>query len=330
MTDPGDRSIVVRCLGSFSLQLNGQPVERWRAGKARSLFQFLLMNREQVVLKERLYEALWPGADEASPTSLRVAVHGVRRILSAPFDEGTAPVRLTFEDVGYMLSTTDVWVDVDEFAAACTDGRIGTAHGDHEAAAAAYRRAVELYRGDFLAQNNSDWMEEFRQWNRTCLLKALAALRSHALRQGDTDAAAMWCRRTLDVDPYHEDSYRILIADHFTRGEPGQAKLWYELCRRRLNELGATPDRTTRMVFSRTLELGRERRLPGKLSTVPATARHPAHLQHQEPPTATSGSGASSRFRRHPDMGRKGPAFDPDRMRDTRSRSQYHRERPHE
>ncbi len=249
-------AVVVRCLGTFSLTLHGKPVERWRAGKSRNLFQFLLMNRGQVMLKERLHDLLWPAAEGSSATSLRVAVHALRRILDAESEGGNAPLHVSFEDVGYVLSGHDVWVDVDAFGAACDEGRVASARGDGEGAVAAYRRAVDLYSGDFLAQEDADWVEEVRQWNRTCLLQALSTLRDDALRRGDTDIAADLSCRTLQVDPYHEDSYRTLITEHASRGERGQAKRWYELCRRRLGELAVAPDRATRTALAEAVGLG--------------------------------------------------------------------------
>jgi len=252
-TDEPNAAVVVRCLGTFSLTVHGQPVERWRAGKTRNLFHYLLMNRGQVVLKTRLQEVLWPEHDGSSSTSLRVAVHALRRILDSPLGDPTAPVQVAYQDMGYMLSMDDVWVDVEQFAAACAEGHAAESHGDRRAAVEAYHRAVGLYTGDFLAQDEADWAQEYRQWNRTRVLQALSFLRNEAIRRGDVSEAAQWSQATLEIDQYHENSYRTLMSVHASRGERGQVKLWYELCARRLEELSVDPEPTTSAIYARAL-----------------------------------------------------------------------------
>ena len=73
-------AVVVRCFGAFEVYLAGEPVLSWHAGKARNLFQYLLLNRGRIVRRETLFAALWPGSSWSSAAkSLKVAVHAVRR-----------------------------------------------------------------------------------------------------------------------------------------------------------------------------------------------------------------------------------------------------------
>jgi DNA-binding SARP family transcriptional activator len=230
-------AVEVHCLGPFSVTVNGHAVDHWRAGKARSLFQFLLANRGQVMTKERLEEVLWP-VHGGSSSSLRVAVHALRKVIGQSDPESETPLRVEYRDVGYVLEADDVRIDVDEFEAAVRAGRRAQADGDEDAARAAFTRAVDLYTGDFLVQDDAEWVLEFREWSRSLMLEALAALREDAMRRRDAAAVAEWSRSILRLDPYHEPSYRSLMSVHARRGERGQAKVWFELCQRRLAELG--------------------------------------------------------------------------------------------
>src|SRR2546429_2971538 len=72
--------VTVQCLGTFAVTVRGTPIRRWQAGKARALFQYLLLRRGTPVPRGTLLEALWPDADTS--LSLRVAVHALRQILA--------------------------------------------------------------------------------------------------------------------------------------------------------------------------------------------------------------------------------------------------------
>ncbi len=251
--DTRTAAVSVRCLGTFSLLINGRPVQRWRAGKTRAFFQLLLVNRGRVVLKDRLEEVLWPGMDSSASVSLRVAVHALRRILDAPPEALAAPVRITFQDIGYVLEAEDIWVDVEEFGGLCARAEAALRRGDQGAAVETYAAAVELYAGDFLPHDDSDWVQEYRQWNRSHMLQALRVLQADAFARRDNAAVGRWCQRALDVDPYHEQTYQMLMSLHAQRGERGQVRRWYELCERRLHELAVVPDQTTKILYTRAM-----------------------------------------------------------------------------
>ncbi|WP_283138070.1 AfsR/SARP family transcriptional regulator [Rhizohabitans arisaemae] len=240
-------TVVARCMGQFRLVINDQQVAHWRAGKARALFQYLLINRGRLVHRDRLQEVLWPDSCDRGSSSLKVAVHAVRRILASyGADEDFT---LVHQDHGYLLRAEGVWVDVDEFERAFQRGRLAWVAKDHLQALEWFRRAAELYTGDFLAGETGDWINEQRQWIRGIGQRALTTLRADALEREDWPEAMHWCRRILDLDPYHEDTYQTLMMMHGELGELGRVRDWYELCRIRLrNDLGIEPtDRTERI-----------------------------------------------------------------------------------
>ncbi|WP_405996962.1 hypothetical protein [Streptomyces sp. NBC_00829] len=65
MTSHPPARAVVRCLGNVSLMGRGSPVRRWRAGKARDLFLYLLVNRGRPVDRDELHGALWPDRERS-------------------------------------------------------------------------------------------------------------------------------------------------------------------------------------------------------------------------------------------------------------------------
>ncbi|WP_225821736.1 AfsR/SARP family transcriptional regulator [Streptomyces naphthomycinicus] len=251
-----EATVEVRCLGDFSVTLDGRPVLKWRAGKARHLFQYLVMNRGRLMLREHLYEALWPG-NEWSPgsSSLKVAMHALRQVLRTEEDRaGQAAVTIEYRDHGYILHADRVWVDAEEMEHHLERGALVERHGDSTSAADHYRRSVALYRGEFLPGETTDWVTEQRQWTRSTVLRALHRLRELALHDAEHAAATEYCRQILDVDPYQEEAYQTLMYVHGTRGELGSVKSWHDVCARRLSQgLDAQPAPRTRRLLDDAL-----------------------------------------------------------------------------
>jgi two-component SAPR family response regulator len=245
-------AVVVRCLGGFSVVTHDGPVTRWSAGKARGLFQYLVIHRERPVLRDRLHEVLWPGGPwSPRSSSLKVAVHALRQVLESPAGAPRVEVRLS--EYGYLLHADDIWVDLEDFEATVDAADALDAH-DHEGALRLYRRAADLYGGDFLDGEAADWVIERREWARSKALRALTALRDDAYRRQEPAQVIEWCRRILRIDPYQEATYRALMLTHGRLGELGLVRSWHEMCVRRLREdLAVEPEPDTHQVFDRVM-----------------------------------------------------------------------------
>ncbi|MEU5259623.1 BTAD domain-containing putative transcriptional regulator [Amycolatopsis sp. NPDC021455] len=247
MRNDGDSAVTVRCFGAFEVSLAGEPVTCWHAGKARNLFQYLLFNRGRIVRREKLYETLWPGA-APSASSLKVAAHAIRRTFAGH------PLEIAGRAHGYRLVAEDLWLDVDEFDAALREAHAAESRGARAEAVACYRRAADLYAGDFLPGETGDWVEQQREYYRTRALYALGSLRADALRRGDDAEAVELCHRILEIDPYQEEVYQTLMVLHARRGELGQVRNWHRMCTRRLrHDLDTAPTETTSRIFARAV-----------------------------------------------------------------------------
>jgi two-component SAPR family response regulator len=269
-------SIEVRCLGTFQLLIGDRPVHRWRAGKARNLFQFLLLNRGRIVSRTILNESLWPDAEYlGQSSSLKVAVHMLRRILAEHSDllaerDGNgggraarnprSSLELVTQENGYLLEAHNVWSDTEAFGTRIEQAKSAHRRGDLEQAQAGYRAALDLYGGDYLPDVRLDWAAAEREWLRGRALFALRYLVRAHLRSADDLAVIDGCHRILGIEPYHEETYRTLIGVHGALGQFAQARRWYELCVRRLwNELRVRPAAAT----TRTFELAMRGQLVG-------------------------------------------------------------------
>ncbi|MGW5229310.1 AfsR/SARP family transcriptional regulator [Nocardia niigatensis] len=254
MSASGERSVHVKLLGEFVISAPGEGCVRWRASKARSLFGVLLVNRNIVVGKERLRELLWPDIEGPS-TSLKVAVHTLRRTLDDHLGTDRGHLRVEFRDFGYIMDASDdVFVDFHEFERFTKAAREAAVRGLREEALDLYRRAAALYSGEFLSGESDSWVIEHRHWLRSMILSVLDVLAEYAFEAGEFADAADACRRTLAIDSVNEAAFRRLMMIHARRGELQQAEQWYALCAQRLREqFEVDPGHDTRSLRRRVL-----------------------------------------------------------------------------
>ncbi|MFD3675930.1 BTAD domain-containing putative transcriptional regulator [Streptomyces sp. NPDC058613] len=266
----------VRFLGDFELTVNGARVERWRAGKARGLFQYLVVHRGQMLTRDRLYESLWPGTDSTAGSSLKVAAHALRRVLDAhPDHPGDSGIRLVYRDFGYVLHVNGLWSDLDRFQELVHTGLRASVARDAPLARTRLRAALDLYGGEFLRGESADWVVEQREYLRALALRALGVLRTDAEAREDSVELIELCMRTLEIDRHHEETYRALMSAHGRRGELACVRRWYELCARRMrDELAVAPGHETQLLL-RTLipAAGRPAAPEAAPSSAPATVR---------------------------------------------------------
>lgn len=251
-----DARIRVSCLGGFGFTNTGRPTDPWKPSRIRTLFAYLLINRNKVVLKEKLHHLLWPATPyDTEASGLKVTVHALRRALEARAGDADGAFDLSYQDYGYVLRIGGaVWFDVDEFEALANQTRIAEACNEVTTVNELCERAAAVYRGDFLAGENGEWVTEQREWLRSIALRVMHLLTRNAMTRGDTASATEHCRRTLDIDPCDEEAYRTLMLVHARRGELGQVKRWHDLCTRRLSEhLDIAPAEATDRLLHRAL-----------------------------------------------------------------------------
>ncbi|WP_176710463.1 AfsR/SARP family transcriptional regulator [Micromonospora sediminicola] len=251
--------ISVSTFGTFELAFDDRPVQRWQAGKARNLLQFLLLRPGRIVSRDMLYESLWPGVPwSGGSSSLKVAAHMLRNVLEQPQGErrpAEAPtLRLLTRGPGYLLEVEGVEVDFETFIHHVDTAHAAQLRNDRAAAARHYRQAAWAYHGDFLPDVAYEWAAAHREWLRSRLLCALAFLTETTILRRDHVGVIRWCQRMLEVEPFHEEAYRLLMLVHAHLGQLTQVRRWYGLCAHRLRDhLQTAPDPTTQRLYARAI-----------------------------------------------------------------------------
>jgi len=234
--------LVVRC---------GEAVVPVPAGKQRAVLAALLLNANRVVAVEELAETLW-GA--TPPPSARVTVQNyVVRLRKALGDESRS--RIGTRPRGYVISVAAGELDMTRFDLLLGAARQAARDGSWETAAARARAALALWRGEPLADVESDLLA-LRDVPR------LADLRLQALETGiDADLhlgrhaeVTGELRRLVAAHPLREHLHALLMLALYREGRQAEALAAYQAARGVLiEELGTEPGRELRRLHEQIL-----------------------------------------------------------------------------
>jgi DNA-binding SARP family transcriptional activator len=242
--------MAVRMLGAFDLSINGRRVTQWRGQRTRSLMQFLATHRLRSVSRDELVAAVWPDVDEDSGRHrLHQGIYELRSTLRAA-DPDCSPIICVDGTYGFDRQVP-IWVDVeqfDELASAAMRSIMEQRPGE---AIEVSRKALELYRGDFLSQaTDADWATSER--NRLCARFLLLSVKLGELltRRGDYRAALAVLDPVLLMEPWNEDATVLKMRCYAKVGAQSLAASAYRSCVEALSsEFGIKPAARTVRVY---------------------------------------------------------------------------------
>jgi DNA-binding SARP family transcriptional activator len=244
----------VQMLGTFRVWRGPQEIHarEWQREKARQLFQLLLTYRGQWVQREQICAWLWPDADlEAAERQFKVTLNALNAALEPTRPPRIAPFFIRRQGLAYSFAPSyGVWIDVDEFELRAAAGAAGE---DPDFSRRNAQIAVQLYRGDYLAESLYDaWTTEERE---RLLARYLAVTVSYAQRlsdEGDQAEAVQLCEQVLRRDRCYEEAYQTLMRAHARAGSRSQALRSYSRCAQALaDELGMEPLPETVALYER-------------------------------------------------------------------------------
>ena len=130
---------------------------RLGGAKQRALLALLLLRANHVVPAERLIDELWSDdPPETAAKALQVYVSQLRKVLEPGRASGSASAVLLTRAPGYLLRLEPGQLDLHRFEELVAEGRAARASGDVERAADLFRGALELWRGQPLADLQSE------------------------------------------------------------------------------------------------------------------------------------------------------------------------------
>jgi DNA-binding SARP family transcriptional activator/Tfp pilus assembly protein PilF len=278
-------------LGPLLIRRGGRAVPVPR-GRQRDVLAALLLADGQVVSVDHLAEVLW---GEQPPPSAEMTVRNyVHRLRQALGDAGRA--RISTHPHGYLLTVGEDELDVRRFEALLRAALAQARDRHWPAAAGQAAHALALWRGEPLADTESDLLA-IREKPRLAELRLQAAetWADALLHLGRHAEVTAELERLTAAYPLRERLHGLLMLARYRAGQPAEALAAYRDARRALvSELGVEPGAELRELHQRILarDPGLARPGPGPVAeggSGPANAREPAPAVPRELPGAVRG-----------------------------------------
>jgi len=240
-------SLRIRLLGGLLLESNGRILPRIPSRPGRSLFAYLVVNRDRQVTRDLLAGLFWPDMpDNQARRRLSQALWHVQSMLT---EAGLAePYLITTPSAVRFNPNSSYWLDVDVFEGATET--LTDAEPAKQTDGRALAEAVELYRGDLLAGFYDNWIFAEQQRLRELYHRALVQLSRVHKGKGEFEDALIYARRLALLEPLREDVHRDVMRLCVLAGRPNDALLQYEVAFTALaDELGTEPEEATTRLF---------------------------------------------------------------------------------
>jgi DNA-binding SARP family transcriptional activator len=240
-------SLKIKLFGEFGVWRGEEPIEgeEWGGQKPRSLLKLLLTRPGRAFSKDEILEALWPGrTPEASDRRLRITVSQLRRVLEPELGRGSESSYVLSQRPGYAFDQrADCEVDAWKFEEHRRRAEAAQEAGELNDAICEYRQALDLARGEFLAEEPyEDWAMEARKEWQEHELAALSGLAECLALEGRYSEAIEASERALALDEYRDDLHRRLMLYHYCAGEQSLSlRAYRDYARVLKEELGAAP-----------------------------------------------------------------------------------------
>ena len=235
--------IKVCALGAGQVWRDGQLlslIDWGRSINARDLLFFLLENSPR--RKEEIGAQFWPNLSPGRMTSsFHTAKYRVRRALGVDW--------VLYDNDRYMINPAFITYDVADFRRLTANGMQLPLNGERRDL---LRQALQLYVGDYLADNSAEWILSVRQALQARFFDVLKVLLADLSSRQEFHEGLMWCQRGLEINYYHEDLHRMAMRCLMALDRATEALAHYETASRRFaEELGTPPEPETAKLASR-------------------------------------------------------------------------------
>jgi two-component SAPR family response regulator len=231
-----------------------------RSYRIWDLFKYLVTYRDKGILPEVILENLWPGQEFSDPKrALRTPIYRLRQLLTHPTADNNSNNVITFSQGCYKWDTNaDYLLDVQEFEALCQRGRM-IAENNPAAAIEAFKKAVSLYKGDYLPEClYYEWALPVRNYYRRIFLQSSLYLCRLLKNAGRHSEIIEVCESVFHVEPFEEEFHLYFLESQMVMEKIQEARSHYEyVTSLHYRELGIKPSPAMRNLY-RQLKTGSE------------------------------------------------------------------------
>jgi DNA-binding SARP family transcriptional activator len=217
---------------------------KWLQQRPGHVLKYLVCERNRVVHAEEIAEALWPGAGPTALNNVRHFIHSLRDKLEPDRPKRAPSSFIAAVQGGYAIDRRRVQIDADDFEEAAKNGIAAARRGAIAEAEAELGKALELYRGDFLADEPyAEWAYPERDRLRGITTQCLRLLATIFAKRDDIDGAAGVLEQLAELEPYDAEVHRQLLTAWLRLGRRTEAARRFTSFRMRmLREFGEEPD----------------------------------------------------------------------------------------
>lgn len=232
------------------------PQSRLPGRQGRLAFAMLAADRDRALSPDEMAEQLW---GERPPRSWDTALRAiVSKLRSALGDVGLAPDAIGHALGCYqLLLPAGAWVDLEaaDDAVHRAEAALRAGHRDEANGWALVANAIA--RRPFLAGEEGSWATRRRDILRDVRVRALECRSAVCLEKELFPLAARDAELVLELEPFRETAYRLLMRAHAGAGNPAEALRVYERCRSVIEEeLGVSPSMDTEALYLGILRTG--------------------------------------------------------------------------
>jgi len=240
-------AIQVHLFGRFSALRGDRKLDKLSSSRVQALFSYLLLYRDRQHVREALADVLWEDCSGGqSRKYLRQALWRLQDAIEEDATDDPVPVLTMEGDWVGINRDADLWLDVAIF-----ERSFRASNGTPDAVldpdqARTLREAVELYRGDLLAESYEDWCLFERERLQNMYLAMLEKLMSFCEAHHEYESGLDYGTRSLRIDHARECTHRAMMRHRYLGGDRTGALRQYERCSAALEaELGVQPSAPT-------------------------------------------------------------------------------------
>ena len=232
--------------------------ERVLPGRQGRLALALLATERRAALSvEEIADVLWNGAQPPSwITALRAIISKLRGLMAEHGLGDAVTIENAFGCYQLRLPS-DTWIDLEAAAKAVHDAETELRAGNLAAANGEALVAAAISRRPFLAGDDGPWVVQRRAWLRDIRVRALSCRALASIANGDPGLAVGDAELVIELDPFREAAYVLLMRAHAAAGGRAQALPTYEHLRPLMaDQLGASPSPASEAAYLEILRMG--------------------------------------------------------------------------
>ena len=251
----GNKVIRFALLGTFSWG-DGENC-KWKQNtasgrKAMSFLQYLIVNHSRNISAEELIDRFWSRRSTDPVNALRSMLFKIRKYLKEMFPEQENMI-VTLHGCYAWNPAIRIELDSEQFEQACIKAK-----RQPEAGAENLSGVLSLYKGDFLAGNDSDWAIPMRQYYQTLYLDACREVLPLLQKQERWMEMVSICEQAQNVDFAAEDFIAFRMQALVSLGQSARAVELYKQFREQLwEEFQITPSEQVEQMYALAISMCR-------------------------------------------------------------------------